>query len=235
MKRIVDLVRDAGALGPIALYTLAMPALAVPILAATQGWWFAPLDEAGTGVVPAYVVVCALLVGLSLVPTHAVSLVAGLLYGAWVGVAVAMGAVMLGAVVGYGALRPLVRRRAIEGLATRPRAAAVHRALVHGGLRRTTGLVVLVRLSPVMPYAATNLLMAGAGIGWREFLVGSGIGLAPRVIAMVVVGAGLSELDLSTSLDRGWLVAGMVATVASVLVIGRIAKRVLDEELALRG
>lgn len=235
MTRIVDLIREAGALGPLALYTVAMPAISVPVLIATQASWFPALDEGGTAVVPLYVIGAALLVGLSLIPTHAVSLVAGLLYGVGAGSAVAMGSVMLGAAVGYGALRPLVRRRALAGLERRPRAAAVLNALVNSDARRTIGLVALVRLSPVMPFAATNLLMASAGVGAREFLVGSLLGLAPRVIAVVFVGAGLSELDLSQSLDTTWWIVGMVATVVTLVVIGRAAKRVLDEELALQG
>ncbi len=231
IQRIVETLRAAGAVGPIALYTVAMPAISVPILAATQQSWYPQLVEAGGAIAPWYVLGGAILAGLSLVPTHAVSLVAGLLFGSAVGSVVALISVMLGAALGYGVFRPLAAPRALTGLAARPRAAAVHRALVRSGARQTIGLIVLVRLSPIMPFAGTNLLMAGAGVSWREFLLGSGIGLAPRVIAVAVVGAGLAELDFSSSLGRSWLIAGLIATIAAVVIIGRAAKRVLDREL----
>jgi len=231
LRRAADAIRSAGALGPLALFTVGMPAAAVPVLAATHGAWFEPMRSAGLSFLPWYVLLGAALAGLSLVPTHAVSLVAGLLFGAVTGSAVALGAIMLGAAVGYAVLRRVVGDRLLRGLSERPRAAAVHRSLLHGSSQRTIGLTMLVRLSPVMPFAATNLLFAGADVDWRDFLVGSTLGLAPRVVAVAVLGGGLAELDLSTPLDRTWTIAGIVVTIATIVVIGRMARRALDAEL----
>jgi len=231
LRRATDAIRSAGALGPLALFTVGMPAAAVPILAATHEQWLPVMRDAGLPFLPWYVLLGAALAGLSLVPTHAVSLVAGLLFGAGGGSAVALFAVLLGAGLGYGIVRRVVGDRLLAGLDERPRASAVHRALLHSGTRRAIGLIVLVRLSPVMPFAATNLLFASAGVGWRTFLTGSAFGLAPRVIAVAVLGAGLSAFDLSTSPGRAWTVAGLAITVVSLVVIGRWARRALDDEL----
>lgn len=208
-----------------------MPAAAIPVLAATHERWLDPMRSAGLPFLPWFVLLGATLAGLSLVPTHAVSLVAGMLFGATLGAVAALLAVVLGAAAGFGVLRRVVGDRLLERLAERPRAATVHRTLIGAGARRATGLTVLVRLSPVMPFAATNLLCAGAGLDWRAYLVGSAVGLAPRVIAVAVLGAGLAEFDLSTSLGRTWTVAGLALTVLTLVIIGRWARRALDEEL----
>lgn len=231
LRRTLDTIRAAGALGPLMLFTVGMPALAVPVLASTHESWFEPMRAAGPGFLPAYLLLGAALAGLSLVPTHAVSLVAGLLFGATTGSLVALGAVLLAATLGYGVLRRLFGDRLLAGLLEGPRAAAVHRALVHSGARRRFGLTALVRLSPLMPFAATNLLFSAAGVRWREYLLGSAVGLAPRVVAVAVLGGGLAEFDLSTSLDRTWTLVGLGATLVALVVIGRWARRALEQEL----
>ncbi|GJM23297.1 MAG: hypothetical protein DHS20C15_32120 [Planctomycetota bacterium] len=231
LKRVSDTIREAGALGPLALFTVGMPALAIPILASTHALWFEPMRSAGVSFLPGFVVLGAVCAGLSLVPTHAVSLVAGLLFGATLGSAVALFTVMLGAALGFGVSRRLLGDRLLSMWAQRPRAAAVHRALVQRGARRTVSLTLLIRLSPVMPFAGTNLLLAAARMRWRDFLVGSSLGLAPRVLAVAILGAGLSELDFSQSLDRSWMFAGVLVTVVTLMLIGRWARRALNEEL----
>ncbi len=228
-RRVGRAVVELGALGPIALFTVVGPAIGALVLVATAPAWLDPLRALGWSAVPLVVVLTVVLAGFSLVPTHASSAVAGVLFGAAAGSVVAMAGIVGAALLGYAVLRRWIGRRTIAGLARRPRAAAVHRALVHAGARRTAGLIVLVRLSPVMPFAATNLLMAASGVGLGPFLAGSLAGLAPRVIAVAVAGAGLAELDLARSADVRLAIAGALATVAVLVVMGRIARAALRE------
>jgi len=72
-------------------------------------------------------------------------------------------------------------------------------------------------------------LMAASGVGLGPFLAGSLAGLAPRVIAVAVAGAGLAELDLARSADVRLAIAGGLATVAVLVVMGRIARAALRE------
>ncbi len=231
--RLVAGVRALGALGPLALFVVVAPALGAMLLVVTEQHWFGPLEGMGFGAVPLFLAASIILAGLSFVPTHAVSLVGGMLFGATAGSLLAMAGVTGAALLGYLALRRVVGDRALAGLECRPGAAAVHRALVHGGARRTFALVALVRLSPVMPFAGTNLLLAAAGMGLRDFLLGSIVGLAPRVVAVAVAGAGLASLDLDRAADARVALLGAVATVAALWVIGRVARSALRQAAVL--
>ena len=75
----------------------------------------------------------------------------------------------------------------------------------------------------------TNLLLAATHVGWGPYLVGSLLGLTPRVAAAVIVGASLSQLDLR-HLERGgsaYLSIGL--SLAVVLTLGWLANRALRE------
>jgi len=219
------------AVGLLGLALVGLPALGALVLVSTFDGWYPALESLGpvTGVA-ALVPLAAVLAGLSLVPTHAVSLVAGMLAGAGAGVPLALLAVALAALFGHGLLRRLVGERLVAALASRPRAAAVHAALL-SRRERLVGLIVLLRLSPVMPFAGTNLVFAAAGVTTGPFLLGSVVGLAPRVALVAVAGAGLSELDLSQAGDSRLAVVGAVATVLSLVLLGRVSRRALAEAL----
>ncbi len=228
-RRLLAAILELGAIGPLAAFMVLGPLAGALVLVATAETWYPPLERlSSAGALAAIVVATVVLAGLSLVPTHATSLVAGMRFGAVSGTGAALLGIVGAAALGFLVLRRLTRDRALLLLDRRPRAAAVHRALVERR-GRTIGLIALVRLSPVMPFAGTNLVMAAAGVRLREFLIGSVLGQAPRVVAVVVAGAGLSELDLSESGDVRLAVVGGVATVAALVVIGRVARRALRE------
>ncbi|MBI1382648.1 MAG: hypothetical protein GC161_16355 [Planctomycetaceae bacterium] len=216
-------------MGPLAAFTVAGPALGAALLVATGAVWFEPLKSLGGWAAPVLLVATVVLCGLSLTPTHATSLVGGMLFGATWGSALALASTLAAAIFGYHALRPLALSRATAALASRPRATTVHRALFHGGTRRTALLIALIRLSPAMPFAATNLLMAAAGVRRSPFLFGTLLGIAPRVALVASAGAGLSTLDLTQTTDQRLLAAGAAATLLALLVASALARRALTE------
>jgi len=96
-------------------------------------------------------------------------------------------------------------------------------------LRRTLLVVALLRVPPNGPFAMTNLLLAATQVRWAPYLIGSMLGLTPRVAAAVIVGASLSQLDLR-HLERGgsaYLSIGI--SLAVVIVLGWIANRALRD------
>ena len=118
-----------------------------------------------------------------------------------------------------------IYERLLKVLDEYPRGRAVHRALLAGSAARTLLVVTLLRVPPNGPFAMTNLLLAATGVSWGPYLLGSLIGLAPRVAAAVVVGASLSTLDLR-HLERGgpaYVTIGL--SVAAVIALGWIANR----------
>ena len=140
----------------------------------------------------AYVAVAA----LALPGATVMTLAGGLLLGPWLGAACTVAGATLGA-----ALLFLAARRAVSGwLAARPggRLAAMV-ARVRPGLERDgfAGLLAL-RLLPVVPFLVLNLAPALAGMGLRDFMAATVLGIAPASTVLSWVGAGLAGV-----LDRG--------------------------------
>ncbi|MEO0652339.1 MAG: VTT domain-containing protein [Planctomycetota bacterium] len=227
MSRLTGLARELGAVGPLAVFAVAGPLAGAALLVASSERWYPYLEGGGLAALAWLLGGTVVLAGLSLVPTHATSLLAGMLFGGVAGSAVAMLGIAGAASLGYGVLRRLVGDAAILALARRPKADAVHRALVRRRGHHVAGLLALIRLSPVMPFAGTNLLMAASGVGFGAFLGGTLLGIAPRVVAVAVAGAGLEELDLSKGPDRRLALLGLIATAIVLVVLGRVAGRAL--------
>ena len=169
----------------------------------------------------------AVLAGLALLPTHAVSLVCGWLFGAWLGPTIAWLAILGGSVIGFVAGHALAGSGWPEQLRESERWSKLYAALANDSPGRTTGLVALLRFSPAAPFAATNVAFAALGLSWPTFLIGSAIGLAPRVVTVALLGAGMATLDLGRPGHFGLLIAGIVATVIALILIGVIAQRAL--------
>lgn len=92
------------------------------------------------------------------------------------------------------------------------------------------GLLALLRLSPVVPYGTTNVLAAVFALRRLPFVVGTAVGMAPRVAVVAAWGAALERLDAGTSPVGGWtLAAGAAATLGVVVLLGWIARRALAE------
>jgi uncharacterized membrane protein YdjX (TVP38/TMEM64 family) len=227
-RRIVATVRELGALGPLALFIVVGPLGGATLLVATNEQWYGPL--ASMSLPPQLALFLGVAIaacGLSLVPTHAASLVAGMLFGAAWGSTAALAAIACAAVLGHAVLSRIVGDTLVARLAQRPRARAVHQALVHESQPRSAFLLALVRLSPVMPFAGTNLLMAAVGQRLPAFLAGTVAGIAPRVVVVATAGAGLSELDLSQSGDQRLALIGAAATLVALVAVSLVARRAL--------
>jgi uncharacterized membrane protein YdjX (TVP38/TMEM64 family) len=229
LRRRWRALRELGAVGPLALLAVFGPLVGALVLAGSAGLWFEPLRASGLWAVPTLGLGTVFLAGLSLLPTHATSLLAGILFGAVGGPALALVSIAGAALLGFAALRHCVGDRLVQEFARRPRAAAVHRALCRRSASRTGLLIALIRLSPAMPFAVTNLLMASAGVPLRTFLVGTLLGIAPRVLVVAWAGAGLRELDLSQGRDARLLIAGAVALVLALVVVGVWSRNALRE------
>jgi uncharacterized membrane protein YdjX (TVP38/TMEM64 family) len=230
--RLRRLLVDLGPTTPLLALATLGPLAGVAVLTATSPIWL-PWFGSDAGSVFAFWLTGAGAAAVCLVPTHATSLAAGFLFGAGVGVAVAWLVVVLAAVLGFAICHRLVGSRATGALAGSPRAIAVHRALLGRGFWRTTWLIALLRLSPVLPFAATNLLMAAFGVRPLAFLLATALGIAPRAAAVAIVGAELSELDWQAGRNVWSTVFAIAATIAVVAVVGRIAGRALRRESQL--
>ena len=229
LTKIKSIILELGALGPVLAFAVLAPGLGILILSTTHQVWLPILENGSLLSLAYFIILSTLLAGLSLIPTHAVSLIAGLLFGAIYGPLIAILSIMLASILSFTVTGKLIGDKAINSLIKRPQAHGVFKELLKHNLQRTIIIISLIRLSPVMPFAGTNVLLAAAKIKMAEFLLGSVTGLAPRIILVALAGAGLSELDFKQKSSQELLILGLFATILSLVIIGRIAKKALNK------
>ena len=167
-----------------------------------------------------------------LLPGVWASMLAGVLYGTWLGSGLVFFGACLGAVVvfllGRSVLRDWARRR-LEQL---PKLQAVERAVSKEGLK----LVLLTRLSPAFPFSLLNLAYGLSEVSLRDYSIGL-IGILPGTVLFCGLGALAGdvarfgevlggEADASTWALR---VIGVLATLAVVWLVSRAARRALQD------
>jgi uncharacterized membrane protein YdjX (TVP38/TMEM64 family) len=220
-----SLLARLGRLGPAAAATAFLPPIGALILLGTMNQSAPWLRSHGALGVVLFISAFSILGGLALLPTYAPSVLGGWAFGVGVGLLATLAGFLGAAALGFAISRHLSGERLLKVLDEYPRGRAVHRALLAGSAARTLLVVTLLRVPPNGPFAMTNLLLAATGVSWGPYLLGSLIGLAPRVAAAVVVGASLSTLDLR-HLERGgpaYVTIGL--SVAAVIALGWIANR----------
>ncbi|MEO0474342.1 MAG: VTT domain-containing protein [Planctomycetota bacterium] len=171
----------------------------------------------------------ALAVGLALLPTHVLSLLCGWAFGLS-GLLVVLSAATLGSPLGYVLGKVLAGPGVMEVIERNPKGVAVCEAIARSSKPRAFVLIGLLRLSPVVPYGSTNVLAAVFSVPMLPFMLGTFIGLAPRAAAAVVLlGAGLEQLDSSETSVSPWLLGvGIASTVIALIVMSWAGTRALD-------
>lgn len=118
------------------------------------------------------------------VPRPLLNLAAGALFGSQLGLPAAIAGTVLGGGISFGlgrflgqdALRPLLRGRWLS---------MADRQLSRHGFRS----MMAVRLFPGVPFQAANYCAAVSRMGWRPFLLATGLGTIPNTAAYVVAGS----------------------------------------------
>ena len=154
---------------------------------------------------------------LLLVPGVLLSVMSGALFGPLLGGALAVVGGLLGSTAAFLIGRRLGREQ-VERLAG-PRMAAVDRRLRRHGI--TT--LIVVRLAPLVPYSVLNYAAGVTGIGRRDYVLGSALGLVPGAFAYAAIGA---------SLHAPWSVefVGGVVAVLTMVTVGRVLDRRLHRD-----
>src|SRR6266478_5068523 len=189
--------------------------------------WIRGAGTAGMAVfLVAYVVACVLLL-----PGLVLTLGAGFAYGVAVGVPLVWVSANLGAAVAFLLGRTLARERIAARVAGNPRFAAIDRAVGREGLK----IVLLTRLSPAFPFSLLNYAYGLTRVTFRDYVVGSLIGMIPGTAMYVYLGSLLTSVtQLSSGAPSGGTAKQALTWVgvAATLMITRIARRALDEVTA---
>lgn len=212
-------------------------ALAVAIWILPVAEWTTGLAERarGTGAVGVVVFFAAYVIcTVALLPGSILTLAAGFAYGPVWGLAIASPASVAGATCAFLLGRTFLRGWAERAVGRSPRMRAIDTAVGREGFK----LVLLLRLSPLFPFNVLNYALSLTRVSLGRYVLASFLGMLPVTALYVYLGslapaaAGLSSAAQGGGTTRTALfVAGLLATVAVVVVGTRAARRALNTEL----
>ncbi|MBI2189874.1 MAG: TVP38/TMEM64 family protein [Acidobacteria bacterium] len=211
------------------------------VLALPAGAWAEQpvewLHRAGAAGVALYAV-AYVTVTLLVLPASLITAGAGLAYGPILGTMlvspVSVTAATLAFLVGRTFARDWVARRMERDV----RFAAIDAAIGRHGLQ----IVLLLRLSPIVPFSVLNYALGLTRVRLRDFVLGSFVGMLPGTFLYVYLGSLVTTVSAlgGNRVSRGFAQnslywAGLAATVVATIVITRIARRALNDAIRREG
>jgi len=224
--------RGLGRAAPVAVFATVLP-ICGSLATVAVGPLVAPwLREQGFRGVVIFTVAFAVLGFLMLATTYSTSIIAGWTFGfAWGFPAVTIGT-LVGAVSCYLAAKWLAEERVRSVFGDHPKWDIVRRALMTDRPLNTLWIVFLMRLSPVLPFGTTNVLLATTGVSFTIYVLGTLLGLMPRLGIIALAAAGAERLDFDSAESKWMLAGGIAATAVCVMVLTIVGKHALDRATA---
>jgi len=101
---------------------------------------------------------------------------------------------------------------------------------------QTKGLqvVILLRLSPIIPFNIFNFVMGSTSCSFKDYFLGTVIGIIPGTFAFVFIGAAIGDATSNNSCDDSpsdnlirtiILVVGIICTIVAVVIITIFARK----------
>ncbi len=171
---------------------------------------------------------------VAFIPGSLLTLAGGAIFGLAEGTALVFAGASLGATAAFLASRYMVRGAIERRVAAEPRFAAIDRAVGREGFK----IVLLLRLTPVVPFVLLNYALGLTRVKLRDYVLAFS-GMLPATLLYVYYGkvvGDLAEIAAGSGGERGWETwvftgVGLVATIAVITVVTRIARRALREEV----
>ena len=170
-----------------------------------QGW----LQQAG-GWAPAIYIAVYVVATILVLPSTALNLTGGAIFGPWWGTLWTGIGAMVAAIVAFAFTRTIGREVIARRLAGRWQ--AMDAEMRQGGLF----YMFAIRLLPIIPYGLVNFAAGLTSISFRDYVVGTALGTLPGVLPFVLIGSsGLKAMQTGDVLPllgaltlSGLLVAG---------------------------
>ena len=217
----------------ILLLSLTALLVAVWMLPARE-WLIQSIDwaQAHPRIAWAGFILAYILAAVFMVPGSILTLAAGVLFGVALGVALVSLAATLGACCAFLVGRFLARDWVESRLEAMPRFRALDRAVA----RRGWLIVLLARLSVVIPYNLLNYALGLTNVRFGAYLFGTLVGMLPAIFLYVYLGSvagSMATLDQTGAplIPQSLFVAGLIVTALLILLIARLTARALRSEL----
>jgi uncharacterized membrane protein YdjX (TVP38/TMEM64 family) len=203
-----------GAFGLLLAYATAMPLLAGGLVLWALPVADAQLRAAGLLGMPLFAALGGAALAAALMPATLMAALAGAAFGL-AGLTAAVAAYAVASVLAFEIVRRRLQAPVQRAIARSARARAAQEELA----RATFRVVALSRLSPVLPFALVNVLLAVSPVSRPVYLAGTLVGMLPRTAAAVVAGA--AARSALAALGEGTAAGdeGLVSRAALVLAV----------------
>jgi len=176
-----------------------------------------------------YTLCFIILAGFGFLPTISQAVLAGYAFGFSLGFPAAMIGFGGASLIGYEVVKHLARDRVERELNRSPKTTMIRDALLTASPKRAILIVTLLRASPSAPFALTNLVLVSLGVSRSVFLIGTLLGMLPRTLGAVLIGVSITSWTGEYNQPRWMIVGGIIATIALLIVISRIAALTLKK------
>ncbi|MSP37279.1 MAG: FAD-containing oxidoreductase [Deltaproteobacteria bacterium] len=180
---------------------------------------------------PALVVLVYILCTVLFVPGSAITIGSGTLFGLSTGFIVVVLGANLGALCSFLLARGFLREKVASWAAANPKFRSLDQAIGKQGFK----MVLLTRLSPVFPFVLLNYLLGLTAVRMPSYVLANLFGMLPATFLFVYIGAAARDAlagqsDMSAGFYQQLLkYVGLLATVAVVVIVTRIARKALRE------
>lgn len=160
--------------------------------------------------------------GLAFVPVLALVAATGVAFGPWLGPVYAMTGCVASASTGFGLGRWVGRQRVQRIGGTRVRR-------LHQALERNGTLAVFVLRKVPAPFMLANIVVGASGVRYRDFLIGTVLGMGALVIALAGFGYRLTRIIDHPSWTEALGAAALLAVpLTAAVLINRTLRRRAD-------
>ncbi|SNS79106.1 Phosphatidylserine/phosphatidylglycerophosphate/cardiolipin synthase [Noviherbaspirillum humi] len=136
---------------------------------------------------PLAIMGCYVLAGMAMVPVMLLIAVTGIVFGPLAGAGYAIGGTMLSAVAAYG-IGAWLGRETVRNLLG-PRINRLSRRIAKRGILA----MMVIRMLPVAPFTVVNVVAGASHIRFRDYLVGTLLGMTPGILLTVTFVHHLAE------------------------------------------
>jgi uncharacterized membrane protein YdjX (TVP38/TMEM64 family) len=223
--------------GRVLLVALILLAVAAAVYSLPVLQWITALADRvrGTGARGVAIFFAAYVIStVLLVPGSLLTLAAGFAWGPVWGLAIASPSSVAGATAAFLLGRTFMREWVVRKTGDSARLRAIGKAVDREGFT----LVLLLRLSPLVPFTLLNYALGLSSVRLGTYIAASAIGMLPATALYVYLGslapaaAQLTAAAQTGGASRSALyVAGLAATVGVVILATRAARRALQTEL----
>jgi uncharacterized membrane protein YdjX (TVP38/TMEM64 family) len=169
-----------------------------------------------------FVVIITLSTVSVVISTTPLNWAVGGLFGIWMGAAIMLLGCVLGSIVNFVIGRYLAKGWATRQLESSPILKSIDRALKEDAFN----VIVLSRLSPVLPFAMLGFVMGVTSVSLTEFTLATAVGMTPGCILYAWIGQSMRDAAGSNSWSQ---YLPIVISVTATIAISIKAKQMFEQ------